>query len=101
MCAESNGLPVTRHEFPLLRAVHFVVHGNLGTGASNNGRLDALGKSVAEYVRARHVDVPRHLVPVANLPPHPRNASDAGGALTPPRSDASEGLRQRPTPPAF
>jgi len=62
LCAESAGLEVTRHEFPLLRAVHFVVHGNLGTGASDNGRLDALGKSVAEYLRARHVDVPTHLL---------------------------------------
>jgi hypothetical protein len=55
---ESAGLPVTRHEFPRLRAVHFVVHGNLGTGGSSNGRLDALGKSLGEYLRARHVDVP-------------------------------------------
>ncbi|MGQ0845735.1 MAG: acyclic terpene utilization AtuA family protein [Sporichthyaceae bacterium] len=55
---ESADLRVTRHEFPHLGAVHFVVHGNLGTGASSNGRLDALGKSVGEYLRARHLDVP-------------------------------------------
>ncbi len=60
---EAAALELTRHEFPALCAVHFVVHGNLGTGASSNARLDALGKSVAEYVRARHVDVPRELVP--------------------------------------
>jgi hypothetical protein len=60
---ESTGLPVSRHEFPLLGAVHFVVHGNLGSGGSSNGRLDALGKSVGEYLRARHVDVPPGLVP--------------------------------------
>jgi len=55
---ESAGLPVSRHEFPQLHAVHFMVHGNLGTGGSSNGRLDALGKSLGEYLRARHVDVP-------------------------------------------
>jgi hypothetical protein len=59
---ESAGLPVSRHEFPLLGAVHFVVHGNLGTGGSSNGRLDALGKSVGEYLRVRHVDVPLALL---------------------------------------
>ncbi|MGQ0629707.1 MAG: acyclic terpene utilization AtuA family protein [Sporichthyaceae bacterium] len=60
---EAAHLKLTRHEFPHLHAVHVVVHGNLGTGASSNGRLDALGKSVGEYLRARHVDVPRDLVP--------------------------------------
>ncbi|MGQ0465007.1 MAG: acyclic terpene utilization AtuA family protein [Sporichthyaceae bacterium] len=60
---ESEGLRVTRHEFPNLSAVHFVVHGNLGTGASSNGRLDALGKSVGEYLRARHLDVPIAFLP--------------------------------------
>jgi hypothetical protein len=63
---ESVGLPVTRHEFPHLRAVHFVVHGNLGAGGSSNGRLDALGKSVGEYLRARHVDLPVALLPVTS-----------------------------------
>ncbi|MGQ0626139.1 MAG: acyclic terpene utilization AtuA family protein [Sporichthyaceae bacterium] len=60
---EAARLELTRHEFAQLCAVHFVVHGNLGTGASSNARLDALGKSVGEYLRARHVDVPRALVP--------------------------------------
>jgi hypothetical protein len=59
---EARELKVSRHEFANLCAVHFVVHGNLGTGASSNGRLDALGKSVGEYLRARHIDVPRDLL---------------------------------------
>ncbi|MCW3017314.1 MAG: hypothetical protein JWO02_4406, partial [Solirubrobacterales bacterium] len=29
---------------------------------SSNGRLDALGKSVAEFLRARHLDIPRRLL---------------------------------------
>lgn len=60
--SESHDLKVSRHEFPNLCAVHFVVHGNLGDGASSNGRLDALGKSVGEYLRARHVEIPRALL---------------------------------------
>lgn len=59
---EAADLEITRHEFPLLRAVHFVFHGSLGSGCSSNGRLDALGKSVAEFLRARELDIPRALV---------------------------------------
>ena len=59
---EAADLPVTRHELPELRAVHFVIHGNLGDGCSSNGRLDALGKSVGEFLRARHVDIPTDLL---------------------------------------
>ncbi|MCW3038853.1 MAG: hypothetical protein JWM31_758 [Solirubrobacterales bacterium] len=62
---ELQGLEVTRHELPRLHAVHFVFHGSLGTGCSSNGRLDALGKSVAEFLRARHVDVPGRLLDTA------------------------------------
>lgn len=49
---------VERHEFPTLRAVHFVVHDVLGKGASSNGRPDIAGKAVAEFLRARFVAVP-------------------------------------------
>lgn len=66
---ELEGLAVTRHELPLLHAVHFVFHGSLGTGCSSNGRLDALGKSVAEFLRARHVDVPVRLLEAAARSP--------------------------------
>lgn len=59
---EVAALPVTRHELPHLRAVHFVLHGSLGTGCSSNGRLDALGKSVAEFLRARELDIPAALL---------------------------------------
>ena len=59
---EARDLRVDRHELPNLRAVHFVIHGNLGTGCTSNARLDALGKSVGEYLRARHIDVPEELL---------------------------------------
>jgi len=59
---EVAALPITRHELPNLRAVHFVLHGSLGTGCSSNGRLDALGKSVGEFLRARELEIPRALL---------------------------------------
>lgn len=55
---EFADLPVVRHEFPHLRAVHFVLPQLLGRGGSSNLRVDSIGKSVSEYVRARLVDIP-------------------------------------------
>ena len=54
--------PVVRHEFPHLRAVHFVLPELLGRGGSSNLRLDSIGKAVSEYLRARLVDVPIELL---------------------------------------
>ncbi|MCD2195991.1 DUF1446 domain-containing protein [Actinomycetospora endophytica] len=59
---EAADAVVERHEFPGLRAVHLVIHGVLGKGASSNGRPDIAGKAVAEFLRARHVDVPVSLL---------------------------------------
>jgi Acyclic terpene utilisation family protein AtuA len=59
---EAKDLDIVRHEFPLLHAVHFVLPGLLGTSASANLRVDALGKAVGEFVRARHVDIPSELL---------------------------------------
>ncbi|WP_067652476.1 acyclic terpene utilization AtuA family protein [Nocardia harenae] len=53
---------VVRHEFPHLRAVHFVALGVLGTGGSSNLRVDQLGKSMGEYVLSRHVPIPDELL---------------------------------------
>ncbi|MEY8040349.1 acyclic terpene utilization AtuA family protein [Saccharopolyspora cebuensis] len=55
---EAAHVEVVRHEFPELRAVHFVLRGLLGTGGSSNLRVDPIGKAVGEFLRARHVDVP-------------------------------------------
>ncbi|WP_028938456.1 acyclic terpene utilization AtuA family protein [Pseudonocardia spinosispora] len=59
---ELKELDVVRHEFPNLRAVHFVLRGLLGTGGSANQRIDQVGKAVGEYIRAKHVLVPSALV---------------------------------------
>ena len=59
---ETKDLEVVRHEFPHLRAVHFVLRGLLGTGGSSNLRVDPIGKAIGEYIRARHVDIPAELL---------------------------------------
>jgi hypothetical protein len=48
-----------RHELPHLRAVHLLFPGLLGRGGSSNLRVDQIGKSVGEYLRARRVPGPR------------------------------------------
>ncbi|TGZ79388.1 DUF1446-domain-containing protein [Ascodesmis nigricans] len=53
-----EGYVLERVEFAGIRAVHFVVYGVLGRGASSAAGLDVLGKGFAEFVRARWVDVP-------------------------------------------
>jgi hypothetical protein len=59
---EIKELDVVRHEFPRLRAVHFVLRGLLGTGGSSNRRIDPIGKAVGEYLRAKHVLVPLSII---------------------------------------
>jgi hypothetical protein len=58
---EVKDLEIVRHEFPHLRAVHFVLCGLLGTGGSSNLRVDQVGKAVGEYLRAKHVLIPEEL----------------------------------------
>ncbi|MDT4891890.1 MAG: hypothetical protein QOE97_925 [Pseudonocardiales bacterium] len=59
---ETAALPVTRYQFPNLRAVNFVVDGLLGAGVASNARHDPQAKAVGEWLRARLVDVPEELV---------------------------------------
>ncbi|HLI24028.1 MAG TPA: exopolyphosphatase, partial [Acidimicrobiales bacterium] len=60
---EAAGLRIDRYELPNLRALNFVVHGLLGEGVASSTRPDAQAKSLGEFLRARYVDVPVHLVP--------------------------------------
>ncbi len=55
---EAGNLTIIRHEFPQLRAVHFIVQGLLGSGGSSNMRPDQVAKAVGEYVLSRRVAVP-------------------------------------------
>jgi hypothetical protein len=72
---EIKELDVVRHEFPRLRAVHFVLRGLLGTGGSSNLRIDQVGKAVGEYLRAKHLPVPGELLGAAAT-----GSPGAGGA---------------------
>lgn len=58
----SDKFSVERCEFPNLWAVHFVVKGFLQDGVSSNSILDGFAKSFGEFLRARHVDLPKNLV---------------------------------------
>jgi len=49
---------IERCEFPGIAAVHFVIHGVLGSGVGSTSKLDSFGKSVAEFLRARVVNIP-------------------------------------------
>jgi len=59
---EAKDLAVDRFEFPNLRALNFVVKGLLGDGVAASMRSDPQAKSLGEYVRAKIVPVPEHLL---------------------------------------
>ena len=50
--------PVDRYALPNLRSLNFVLHGLLGEGVASSTRLDPQAKSLGEYLRAKHVEVP-------------------------------------------
>lgn len=58
MGPEFRGQKIDRMEFPHLWAVHFLIHDHLDRGVTANATYDVLGKFIAEYIRAKHVDVP-------------------------------------------
>ena len=53
---------IERFDFPNIKAVNFYIHGILGDGASSNTNVDALAKSLGEYLRAKKVSVPKQLL---------------------------------------
>ena len=55
---ETEGLRIDRFELPNLWALNFVVHGLLGEGVASSTRPDPQAKSLGEFVRSRHVDLP-------------------------------------------
>ncbi len=59
---EAADLPVTRHVFPNLRAVNFVIEGILGDGVAAGTRFDPQGKGLGEWLRSRVVPVPEVLL---------------------------------------
>ncbi|KAF7528195.1 hypothetical protein PCG10_001484 [Penicillium crustosum] len=55
---ENQKLAIERFELPSLHAVHFLFRNLLDRGVGVTTTVDFLGKNVAEYLRARHVDLP-------------------------------------------
>ncbi|KAJ7678721.1 DUF1446 domain-containing protein [Mycena rosella] len=62
LAGEYNGKEIDRFELPNIRAVHFLLHDHLDRGVSCTSTVDFLGKNVAEFLRAREVDIPRRFL---------------------------------------
>lgn len=60
---ETAELPLTITPLPNLRAVNIVIDGILGEGVAYNARFDPQAKGLGEWLRSRHVDIPRSLAP--------------------------------------
>lgn len=59
---EIDGLTVTRHLLPNLRAVNFVIEGILGKGVAYQARFDPQAKGLGEWLRGRSIDIPEVLL---------------------------------------
>ncbi|TFZ02740.1 DUF1446 domain-containing protein [Ramlibacter henchirensis] len=59
---QAQDLEIVRHEFPNIRAVHFIVRGHLGRGGSTNLQADQVGKALGEFLLARQLDIPVELL---------------------------------------
>ena len=60
---EAKDLPISRHLFPAIRAVNFVIDGILGKGVAYQARFDPQAKGLGEWLRSRHVDIPEGILP--------------------------------------
>ena len=59
---ETAALTVERHVFPAIRSMNFVIHGLLQEGVAASTRQDGQAKSLGEWLRARHVEIPTALL---------------------------------------
>jgi len=55
---EAATLEVDRYELANIGSLNFVIHGLLQEGVAASTRQDAQAKSLGEWLRARHVDIP-------------------------------------------
>ncbi|MFI9005846.1 hypothetical protein ACIGNX_01265 [Actinosynnema sp. NPDC053489] len=63
LLASPGASTAERYELPNLRGLCFVLRGYLAPSSSAGLAPDQLGKSLGEFLRARHVDVPTSLLP--------------------------------------
>lgn len=66
LCPDLAEYEIERFDLPNLRALNFYIHGVLGDGVSSNHRIDKQAKSMGEYLRARHIRVPKQLAAEAS-----------------------------------
>lgn len=59
---ETADLRVDRHLLPALRSMNFLIHGLLQEGVAASTRQDGQAKSLGEWLRARHVEIPTSLL---------------------------------------
>lgn len=59
---EAKELDIERHPLPNINAINFVLHGLLGQGVAASTRFDPQAKSLGEWLRSRHVDIPESLL---------------------------------------
>lgn len=59
---EAAPLRIDRHRLASIRSLNFVIHGLLEEGVAASTRKDPQAKSLGEWLRARHVDIPAALL---------------------------------------
>ena len=59
---EAADLQIERFPLPNILSVNFLIHGILQEGVASSTRQDGQAKSLGEWVRARHVDIPVSLL---------------------------------------
>ena len=63
---EAAELTIERHRLPAIRSLNFMIRGLLGEGVAASSRQDGQAKSLGEWLRARHVDMPTSLLPAGH-----------------------------------
>ena len=59
---EAAALEIERYRLPNIRSLNFVIVGLLQEGVAASTRQDGQAKSLGEWLRARHVDIPSVLL---------------------------------------
>lgn len=59
---EAAALQIERYVMPNIWSINFLIHGILQDGVASSTRQDGQAKSLGEWVRARHVDIPLALL---------------------------------------
>jgi len=55
---EAADMQIERYPLPNIWSINFMIHGLLQEGVASSTRQDGQAKSLGEWVRARHVDIP-------------------------------------------